>query len=402
MLKDTYLKTRGELIAKAQGFIDAGDLGDDYKAAIREITDLDDKFEAEAKESANLAALKSAPLAQDPFTEKDERPFSKMNGIAEPTDIFASIEYRTAFADYVQNGTPISERFFAEDANTKTTDVGYVIPTTIMERIVEKMEEIGTIYNMVTKTSYKGGLSIPTSSLKPTATWVAEGAGSDKQKKTIGHIVFGAYKLRCAISMSLEVQTMALPVFETVFVAQVSEAMIKAIEAAIISGDGSGKPKGILAETPISGHVIEVAASAALSYDNIIDLEAAIPVEYENGVSFAMTKKTWAAVLKLKDTENHPIAWEGFLNTGRPTRNLLGYPVVLNNYMTSLGDTLTADTPVIFGYNFADYILNSNLDITVKQYEDNETEDQITKAVMLADGKAIDLNSLVVLKKKYS
>lgn len=402
MLKDTYLKTRGELIAKAQGFIDAGNLGDDYKAAIREITDLDDKFEAEAKETANLAALQSAPVAGDPFTDRDEKPFSKMNGIAEPSDIYASIEYRTAFSNFIQKGTPIDQRFLAEDANTKTTDVGYVIPTTIMERIIEKMEEVGTIYNLVTKTSYKGGLSIPTSSLKPVATWVAEGAGSDRQKKTVGHVVFGAYKLRCEVSMSLEVQTMALPLFETIFVKQVSEAMIKAVEKAIIFGDGDGKPTGILAETPVDGQVIEVAASAALSYDDIIDLLAAVPGAYENGETFVMTKKTFAAVLKIKDENGTPIAWQGYLNNGKPARNLLGSPVAINEDMKSISDTLTADTTVIFGFNLPDYVLNSNLNLTVKQYEDERTDDQITKAIMLTDGKVIDKNSLVVLKKKSS
>ena len=403
MQKKTYLETREDLIAKAQSYIDSGDLGENYKATLQDIEDLDERYENEAKEAANLAALQAAPRAQDPFNGASNQPFSRTDDLnGGQTDIFNSLEYRTAFANYVQNGAPMDRRFFASDANTKTTDVGYVIPTTIMERIVEKMEAIGTIYNLVTKTSYKGGLSIPTSSLKPTATWVAEGAGSDKQKKTIGHIVFGAYKLRCAISMSLEVSVMALAVFESVFVAQVSEAMVKALENAIINGDGSGKPTGILAETPVSGQVVEVAASASLSYDNIIDLEAAIPIEYENGIRYAMTKKTWYEVLKLKDSQQHPIAWEGFLNNGNPARTLLGHPVVLNNYMASLGDTITADTPVIFGFNFADYVLNSNLNITVKQYEDEDTEDQITKAIMLADGKVVDKNSLVVLKKKSS
>lgn len=39
------------------------------------------------------------------------------------------------------------------------------------------------ILPLVTRTAYKTGLSIPTSNVKPEATWVAEGAGSDKQKR---------------------------------------------------------------------------------------------------------------------------------------------------------------------------------------------------------------------------
>ena len=35
----------------------------------------------------------------------------------------------------------------------------------------------------------------------------------------------------------------------------------------------------------------------------------------------------------------------------------------------------------------------------VKKYEDNDTDDQITKGIMLVDGKVVDKNSLVVVKK---
>ena len=38
--------------------------------------------------------------------------------------------------------------------------------------------------------------------------------------------------------------------------------------------------------------------------------------------------------------------------------------------------------------------------MTIKQYEDNDTEDVVRKAVMLVDGKMVDKNSLVQLKKK--
>ena len=68
--------------------------------------------------------------------------------------------------------------------------------------------------------------------------------------------------------------------------------------------------------------------------------------------------------------------------------------------MTSLGATLTEDTVVAFIFNMNDYILNTNLNMTVKTYEDNDTDDKVTKAIMLADGKAVDVNSLVTITKK--
>ena len=79
--------------------------------------------------------------------------------------------------------------------------------------------------------------------MKPVASWVAEGAGSDKQKKTTGSITFSYYKLRCAISMSFETTGQTYPMFEAQFVQNVADAMVKAKEQAIVSGTGSGQPK---------------------------------------------------------------------------------------------------------------------------------------------------------------
>lgn len=35
----------------------------------------------------------------------------------------------------------------------------------------------------------------------------------------------------------------------------------------------------------------------------------------------------------------------------------------------------------------------------VKKYEDNDTDDMVTKGIMLADGKVVDTGSYVPLKK---
>ena len=169
--------------------------------------------------------------------------------------------------NYVIKGTSIPGKFKNESQVTKTGEIGAVIPQTVLAKIIEKMEATGMILPLVTRTSFKGGLTIPTSTVKPTATWVAEGAGSDTIKKTTGTITFAYHKLRCAIANTLEVDTMALQVFETTFINNVVEAMTKAIEKAIISGTGTNKPKGILTETVEVGQNIDIAAAAKLSYD---------------------------------------------------------------------------------------------------------------------------------------
>ena len=198
--------------------------------------------------------------------------------------------------------------------------------------------------------------------------------------------------------MTLEVSVMSLSAFETKFVNDVADAMVKALEQAIISGSGSGRPKGILAETPVTGQALQIASGTALSYDILIAMESALPSAYENGAVYAMTKKTFMAFFGLTDDNGQPIARINYGIAGKPERTLLGRSVViLDNYIANYTPTVTADTTVAFIFNFADYILNTNYEITAKVYEDNDTDDIIRKAVTIVDGKVVDKNSLVTL-----
>jgi HK97 family phage major capsid protein len=311
------------------------------------------------------------------------------------------MEYRKAFMQYVTRGVAIPAELRAGDENTLTTDVGSAIPTVVVNQIIEKMETFGIILPLVTRTSYAAGVAIPTSTVKPVASWVSEGAGSDRQKKTTGTITFSRFKLRCEISMSMEVSVLAVSAFEAAFVRQVSEAMVKAIEGAIIStNNGATTPKGILAETPESGQAI---TADTLTYELLCNIEAAIPSAYETGAVHVMTKKTFMAYVGMTDSNGQPVARITYGIGGLPERSLLGRPVVViegNSTLKSFASTLTAGDLFHFVFNFSDYVLNTAYDMGIQRKQDWDTEDMLTKAVMSVDGKVVDKNSLVTVKKK--
>lgn len=290
------------------------------------------------------------------------------------------MEYRKAFMEFIQRGTPIPAEL-RENSNTLTSDVT-VIPTQLVNQIIDKMDAVGNIISAVTRTAFKGGVQIPTSSVKPVASWVAEGAGSDRQKKTTTNIVFTYHKLRCEISMSMEVGTMALSAFEAKFVENVAKAMIKAIEAAIINGDGSGKPKGILAETPEDGQAI----TGNISYAKLCECEAALPEEYEAGAKWCMTKADFFKFVAMTDDSGQPIARVNYGINGKAERVLLGREVLVSTQAV-------AGKPFMF--DFADYVLNTVYDMGISKKQDWDTEDLLTKAVMSVDGKVSDKGSLV-------
>ena len=296
-----------------------------------------------------------------------------------------NLEYRNAFMEFVLRGTAIPMEL---RDNTNTTNAASVIPTQLVNQIIEKFDNVGMILPLITKTSYAAGVEVPTSTVKPVASWVAEGAGSDRQSKATGKIVFAYYKLRCEISMSMEVGAMALAAFEAKFVENVAKAMTYAIENAVINGTGVGQPKGILTE---GGVALETAG--ALAYGDLCAVEGNIPVEYEVGAKYCMNKKTFAKVLAMCDEAGQPIARVNYGIGGSPERTILGRDVVISPYV--------ADDK-LFTYDFSDYILNTVYDMGISKKQDWDTEDLLTKAVMSVDGKPVDAGSLVVLNIKTS
>lgn len=346
--------------------------------------------EGEGEErSAVVPAGKLSPMATyGSLSSSEERSDS-------PTD---SMEYRQAFREFVMHGTPIPAEL-RDDQNTTTTDVSAVIPTVLVNQIIEKAESIGMILPLVTKTSYPAGVEIPVASMKPVATWVAEGASSDRQKfTTSGKVTFTHHKLRCEVSISKEVDAMALSAFEAKLVTAVANAMVKAKEQAIIDGDGSGKPKGILKETPDEGQAIALTSGTKLSYALLCEAEGAIPEAYEATTKWFMSKKTFMSFIGMTDEQGQPVARVNYGIGGKPERTLLGREVVLTGtYLPNYEATPDAPKTFAFLFDMSDYVMNSIYDMGITKKQDWDTEDMLTKAVTSCDGKVVDKTSLVTL-----
>lgn len=308
---------------------------------------------------------------------------------------YETMEYRKVFMEYVTRGVTIPKEY-RQDAVSQTTDVGAVIPTNVLNQIITKLESAGNILAKVTRTAYKGGVTIPKSAVKPVATWTTQGKGSDKQKQdTSGTVTFAYHKLRCAVAVSLEVDTMAITAFENLLINNIVEAMTKALEQAIISGTGVGQPKGITAETADAGQTVETAKPA---YADLIAAEGNLPVAYEKGAEWCMSKKTYMNYYGLTDSNGQPIGRINYGLAGKPEYTLLGRPVNVCDYLPSFANAEN-NSIVGFLFNFKDYVLNTNYAMGVKKYEDNDTDDMVTKGIMLADGKVVDTGSYVPLKK---
>ena len=390
---EDYVAQRNDLLAVAEGLIN-GDQAE-YDAAMEQVNDIDEAYTAWAQRQSDLAALQGAAKAPVTVTGVNKI----IDRIIEEDD---EMEYRTQFMNYVMKGTPI--KMTNQDEVTTTDEVGAVIPRTVVNKIVEKIEKIGNLLNLVTRTYYKGGVVIPTSAAKPTASWVAERGDVDTQQKAVGSIVFAYNKLKCKVAISLEVSVVTLDIFERTLIDQVSQAMAKALDEAIVKGRGLTtyhEPKGILAETVVSGQNVDVTESNAFEYSDLIAMEAALPEGYDDAI-YVMNKKTFISqVIGMVDSNKQPIARVDSGLDGKPSYNLFGRHVEFTSALPAYtGGTVTADTVVAFLFRMEDYYLNTNMKPTIKRYTDEDTDDEITKCIMLADGAVVDKNSLVTLTVK--
>ena len=356
----------------------------DLDALEKELRELDAEQQKIEKRAAVAAGIQQGTIPSAKIeAPKDETRAAK----------YDSEEYRKAFMEYVCRGKDLPVQFRA-DATTATSDIGAIVPPVTLNRIVEKIEAYGMILPLVNRTAYKTGMNIPVASIKPTATWVAEGAGSDKQKLPLdAAITFGRFKLRCAVSVTLETNEMALSAFETRLVNAISEAMAKAIEQAILTGTGSGQPTGILTDADKG----ESMSLSKLTYKDLVAAEAALPMEYENNAVWVMSKKTFMEFVGMTDSQGQPVARVDHGIGVAPERTLLGRHVVLTNYLPAFSSSLKTTDVFAMIYNFGDYTLNTNFAVGIKTYEDNDTDDIVRKSIMVVDGKPVDYTSLVKL-----
>ena len=319
-------------------------------------------------------------------------------------DPMATLEYRRAFMDYVTTGK-VSELLVQKrtDATSATTDIGYVIPTNIMNKVVEEMTDYGRILAKISRSNVPAGIQVPYASVKPTASWVAEKSVADKQKKAIaGAITFTYHKLQIRVAVTIEASIVSLPVFEQTITSNINEAIVYALEYAIINGDGDGEPLGILNDTNIpSAHKVSMDVNTLGQYDAWTTALAKVPRKYRNGAVIILNDADFSKYIEgMVDANGQPVARTTFGIDGKQIDRFLGKEVIaVEEYLTSVDDATSGD---VFGVivRLKDYLLNSNMQLTFRKYFDEDTDEWISKATMIADGKLADFNGAVLLKKK--
>lgn len=319
-------------------------------------------------------------------------------------DKYSTLAYRKAFRNYVVDGTPIPEEFRQDQRSSQLTtvsDVGAVIPTNLLNKVIEDMTVEGKIISRITQTSMQGGVDIPISEINPTATWLeSEAVVSDEQKAEMNaKLSFGYHVLEARVAIGLLTHEVTLSVFENTVVKQLKKAMIRAIESAIISGTGVGQPRGITTYSLPANQKISMTTDTIGKVSTWASVEAEIPETEEDSVIYVMNKATWEKYLNgMVDTTGQKIGLGKINEKGQKILN--GREVLTCDKLPSFDAASTND---IFGLvvDLSKYMLNSNLAMYYKKYFNEDTNKWVHKALMIVDGKmAIGETNAMARNKK--
>ncbi len=356
------------------------------------LADVDQPAEQNAASEDRSAAVVAGMQMRNGATKQEKR----------ATDPYDTEEYRTAFMEFVCRGKAIPAELRA-DAVTTTTDTSAVIPTTILREIIKEVKSYGNLYAAVRKLNVQGGVQIPILSLKPTASWIGETTDSDTQKLQANtSISFSYFGLECKIAQTLLASVVTLDMFQQMFVPLATEAMAKALDIAIMNGDGSGKFTGITKDSRVpTANVVTLTAADFTDWSAWKKkVFAKIPKAYRNG-NFYMEQGTFDGYIDgMVDKNGQPIGRVNYGIDGGETYRFGGKHVetVENDVIKSYDDAATGDVVAVF-FNPKDYGVNSNMEMQVHKWIDRDTNTVKNQLIMICDGKLIDPNGVVIVKK---
>lgn len=273
-------------------------------------------------------------------------------------------------------------------------DNGGIIPSTIANRIIEEVKELCPIYNLVDVYHAKGDLVFPVydeSSAQISAAYV-----DDLAELTEGSGKFTTITLKNFIMGSLvKISKSLLNQTDFDIVSFVTKKVAKAIADKIgrecLLGT-ENKMQGLMETT----NLVTAAATAAITADELIDVQMAVPEIYQSDACWIMNKSTFAALRKLKDNDGNYL-----LNKDLTTEfrwHLLGKRVYIDSNVPEIG----AGKKVLVYGDMKGLALKHTKQIEMQLLQEKYATQHAVGicAYVECDSKIIDKQRFVVLQMK--
>lgn len=237
-----------------------------------------------------------------------------------------------AFAAYIR-GEVLEERA----GEMTKTDNGVVIPKTIANRIIKKVEDICPIYKMATRYNIKGTLSIPyyaadgktiTMAYADEFKSLTSTSGKFTNIELTGYLAGALSKASKSLANNSQFDIVSFVVNE------MSESIARFLEKELLHGSDS-KVDGLKGVT-----LSVTAAVSAVTMDEIIMLKDKVKDAFQAKAVFIMNSATRTALRLLKDGNSRYLMQDDITSPFGTT--LLGKPVYVSDQMDGMEKGKTA------------------------------------------------------------
>lgn len=235
-------------------------------------------------------------------------------------------------------------------------DNGAVIPTTIANRIIDTVKQVAPIYAMTTKFNVKGKLQFPVAKDSITTGYQTEFTDIASSAVGFTNVELDGYLIGALSKVSVSLINNAQFDIVGYVVNKIAQSIAEFLEKELIVG--ATNIKGITNASYEGKGVkkVETAAKGALTADDLIDTQAALKMNVQDGCTWLMNQTMLTKVRKLKDG-NQQYILNPDVRTGFGFE-LLGKPVMIS-------DEMPADT-VVYG-NWSAMYVNIHEDINIRQ-----------------------------------
>ena len=349
-----------------------------------------------AEEQASFDAIEKEIADIDKTIEAEERA-AKAKNTKETGDNGAEQETQEeleerAFVKYVLGAAAgLEER--AGELNLTMANNGAIVPTSIANKIIKKVKDISPILSRATVYYMTGELKVPVYgassghdvkvAYSDDFTELTADAGKFTSVDLKGYLV-GALTL-----IGRKLKTNAMFNVTDFIVNYMAEEIAAFLEGELLNGTPS-KMEGALSTT----NEKTAAAAAAITADELIDLQAQVKQAFQSDACWIMHPETFTAVKKLKDGQNRYLLQDDF--TGEFPYRLLGKPVFVSDNMPKIA---TGKKTVLYGdMSGLSVKIAEQLEIEVLR-EKYATQHAIgVVAWMEVDSKVTDSQRMAVLK----
>lgn len=284
-----------------------------------------------------------------------------------------SKEYRNAWLANLQ-GKPIS----AEE-RTALANGNYVIPTETVNKIYGKLE-LYPLLNAVDVMHIPGFVEIPVEGTINAASVVTMGSAATDSADSLAHVALGAFKLIKTVEITADVMAMAIPAFEEWLTDRLANKTFRLATSLVATGGGSTTITGLTSITA-SSSTGGTYTKTGITYADVLAIIAKLPAEYLPNATFVMGRSEFfTQILGLTDTYGQPIV---VADRQAPAKyNILGFPVILEDSLTTTGS-------IVFGDLKEGYVFNWAKDVEVSRDESIgfRTGSTVFRGMALADGK---------------